>query len=85
MYLRSTWCAITLVSPEPTFSFAGLKVFLNEELRTVVEREIKFIEPGKHELRLIASDGLVLQKQVNLKPGQHLSLHLPDWFVKDEV
>ncbi|MBC9888890.1 MAG: PEGA domain-containing protein [Opitutae bacterium] len=83
--LRSTWCAITLVSPEPTFSFDGLKVFLNEELRTMVEGEIKFIEPGKHELRLIASDGLVLQKQINLMPGQHLSLHLPDWFVKDEV
>ena len=83
--LRSTWCAITLVSPEPTFSFIGLKVFLGEELRTLVDGEIKFIEPGKHNLRLIANDGLVLSKQVNLKPGQHLSLHLPDWFVEEEA
>ena len=83
--LRSTWCAITLVSPEPTFSIAGLKVFLDEELRTLVDGEIRFIEPGKHELRLVARDGLVLRKQVNLKPGQHLSLRLPDWFVEDEV
>ncbi len=51
----------------------------------MVDGEIKFIEPGKHELRLVARDGLVLRKQVNLKPGQHLSLHLPDWFVEDEV
>ena len=83
--LRSTWCAITLVSPEPSFSFDGLKFFLGEELRTLVNGEIRFIQPGKYDLRLIASDGLMLRKQVNLKPGQHLSLHLPDWFVEEEA
>ena len=82
--LRSTLCSITLVSPKPTFSFAGLKVYLDDELGTLDESEIKFVQPGKRMLRVISHDGLILRKVVNLKPGQHLKLALPDWFVEDE-
>lgn len=81
--LKSTSCSILLETDKVEFDYSSLHVFLNGESYPLYANEMKFVPPGLHNLLLVAYDGLRLQKEVNIKPGQTIHLKLPDWFVED--
>ena len=81
--LVSTECSIVLETNKPGFAFDTLSVFIDEVPVSLDGQRVRFIDPGLHDLQVVAHDGLQLQKSFNIKPGQTIRLQLPDWFVDD--
>jgi hypothetical protein len=81
--LASTQCAITLETDKEDFSFESIRIFLDGSAQSLDGRTLKFVPPGRHTVEVVAHDGLKLEKELNIKPGQTIRLKLPDWFVDD--
>jgi hypothetical protein len=81
--LDSTICSIILETDKAGFDFASLLVFIEGNSFPLEGNTIQFIPPGRHPLQVMSHDGLKLEKEINIKPGQTLHLKLPDWFVED--
>lgn len=81
--LASTECSVVLETSKPGFAYDSLSVFIDEEPVSLDGQRVRFIPPGRHDLQVVAHDGLKLQKSFNIKPGQTIRLQLPDWFVDD--
>lgn len=81
--LVSTECSVVLETNKSGFAFDKLSVFIDEVPVSLDGQRIRFVEPGVHDLQVVAHDGLKLQKSFNIKPGQTIRLQLPDWFVDD--
>lgn len=81
--LVSSEASISLETDKESFDFSSLRIFVDGFSFALTGQVLRFVEPGRHRIEVVAYDGLKLEKEINIKPGQTLHLELPDWFVED--
>lgn len=81
--LVSSEAMISLETDKEGFSYDSLRIFINGISYALDGQYLRNVRPGRHKIEVVASDGLKLQKEINIKPGQTIHMGLPDWFVDD--
>jgi len=81
--LVSSAATISLEASKVDFDYSKLRLFIGGESFALDGQLLRNVKPGKHNIEVVAQDGLKLEKVINIKPGQTLHLQLPDWFVED--
>lgn len=81
--LVSSEAMISLETDKEGFSYDSLRIFINGISYALDGQYLRNVRPGRHKIEVVAADGLKLQKEINIKPGQTIHMGLPDWFVDD--
>ncbi len=81
--LVSSEAMISLETDKEGFAYNSLRIFIDGVSYALDGQSLRNVRPGRHKIEVVASDGLKLEKEINIKPGQTIHMKLPDWFVED--